>query len=146
MSKLLLSNSQICWRYTSYTSTPRPSYYKWDIFSTAKLTLNFGLDLSNVNGKIWQKILKRLSRISISWNGTFREIVTNEWNQPTNQRANQHNTFNDSWVRGRGTPAFDWGSAHDVLFIAIRHSPYWKSPTCPFFRSRYAKNYQWWAL
>jgi len=41
------SDCEIWWRNWRYLR-PQPSYYKWKIFSTALLTLNFDLDLSKL--------------------------------------------------------------------------------------------------
>jgi len=48
MSQLLLSRIA---KFDEHNRKPRPRYYKWKIFSTAVLTLNFDLDLEKLIAK-----------------------------------------------------------------------------------------------
>ena len=80
---------------------PRPIYYNWYVFSTADLTLNVDLDLSNVNRDI-NTDTEHLCRISLKSNlyrlseKSQRASLANE---PTNQRTNTRmiSDHNVSW-------------------------------------------------
>ena len=85
LSKLFVLDCLIQWRHT----TPRPSYYRWDIFSTMLLTLNFDLDLCKVDSDIWQRRLTyviSLVKIGLS---LFEKIITK---CATNEQTNQPTT------------------------------------------------------
>ena len=65
---------------------PQPSYYEWKIFTTAVLTLNFDLDLSEVNSDIWYiHTLNIGAKFRENRSCTFRKITTSVIYETTNE-------------------------------------------------------------
>ena len=60
-----------------YYLKPQPSYYKWKIFSTAVLTLNFDLDLWKVNSAIWRRYWSPVANFMKTW-----RLVFDKWLPP----------------------------------------------------------------